>query len=125
MQRGHASLTTGHAHRRGADPGADAPCFLRPHGPGDMGWVVQRHGVLYAEEHGWNDRFEALVAAIVARFLRLYDPSGERCWIAEQGGENGGSVFLVRRSRTIGQLRLLLVEPVARGKGIGMQLVEC
>jgi DNA-binding MarR family transcriptional regulator/GNAT superfamily N-acetyltransferase len=106
-------------------PGAE-PYLLRPHQPGDMGWVVQRHGAIYAEEYGWNSEFEALVAEITARFLRHFDPARERCWIAERDGENVGSVFLVKKSATVAQLRLLLVEPAARGLGIGRHLVaEC
>ena len=110
----------------GARPEHRAPYILRPHGPGDMGWVVQRQALLYNTEYGWDEEFEALCAEIVARFIRSFDPKKERCWIAEKDGENVGSVFLVRHPEReeVAQLRLLFVEAHTRGLGIGRRLVQ-
>ena len=111
-----------------AAPEHKVPYILRPHQPGDMGWVVQCHGVLYNREYGWNEEFEALVAEIVAAFLRNFDSKRERCWIAEKDGDNAGCVFLVKHPerKNVAKLRCLLVEPTARGLGIGNRLVsEC
>jgi len=108
----------------GESGGRKVAYILRQPQPGDMGWVVYRHGVLYALEYGWDETFEALVAEIVARFIQHYEPQWERCWIAEKDGANVGSVFLVKQDETTAKLRLLLVEPKARGFGIGKRLVQ-
>jgi DNA-binding MarR family transcriptional regulator/N-acetylglutamate synthase-like GNAT family acetyltransferase len=110
---GDASLTRG-------------PVVLRAQRPGDIGRVTQRHGALYAEEYGWDERFEALVASILGRFIDEFKPQRERCWIAERDDEFLGCVFLVEKDKYTAQLRALLVEPSARGLGLGKQLVaEC
>ncbi len=99
---------------------------LRTHRPGDMGWVVQQHGALYAREYGWDISFEALCAEIAAQFLKEFDPAHERCWIAEIDGRQAGSVFLVKKSDDVAKIRLLLIDPSARDLGIGKRLVsEC
>jgi DNA-binding MarR family transcriptional regulator/N-acetylglutamate synthase-like GNAT family acetyltransferase len=97
---------------------------IRPPRPGDFGWVVHRHGVLYSEEHGWDETFEALVARIIADYVDQHDVRREAVWIAEVDGEPVGSVFCVKKNARTAQLRLLLVEPRARGMGIGTRLVQ-
>ena len=108
------------------EKGRESEITLRCHRPGDMGWVVHAHGRIYHEEYGWDERFEALVAGIAAAFIKNLDARRERCWIAEMDGEPVGSVFVVKESKSAAKLRLLIVEPKARGRGLGKRLVrEC
>lgn len=107
------------------EPAREPRAFvLRDPAPGDFGWIVERHGALYAREHGWDASFEALVASIVGRFMGSRKPAREHAWIAEREGERLGCVLVVERSPRVAQLRLLLVEPAARGMGVGSALVE-
>jgi DNA-binding MarR family transcriptional regulator/GNAT superfamily N-acetyltransferase len=107
-----------------AAPEHKTPYLLRPHQPGDMGWVIHRHAVLYTQDYGWDEQFEAMVADVAAEFIRNFDTKRERCWIAEIDGEIVGSVFLVKKSDMVAKLRLLFIEPKARGLGIGRRLVD-
>ncbi|MDB6090013.1 MAG: MarR family transcriptional regulator [Gammaproteobacteria bacterium] len=123
---GVSDATAPIAESRSPNRPASAEVSFRPHRPGDMGWVIHRHGELYWQEYGWTDEFEALVAGITVEFIRNFDPTRERCWIAERGGRRLGCIFLVAKDTTTAKLRLLLVEPEARGLGIGRTLVtEC
>ncbi|MGE5654380.1 MAG: GNAT family N-acetyltransferase, partial [Bacillota bacterium] len=104
--------------------GQPAAFTLRQPRPGDLGWVVQQHGALYAQEYGWDVQFEGLVAETVSDFIKNYDPERERCWIAEMDGENVGAIFLVKHTDDTAKLRMFIVHPKARGLGIGKQLVQ-
>jgi DNA-binding MarR family transcriptional regulator/GNAT superfamily N-acetyltransferase len=108
----------------GGKPRAETPYLLREHQPGDLGWIVHRQALLYAEEYGWDGTYEALAAEIVAQFIRHCDPKRERCWVAEKDGARVGAVLVAKASEEIAKLRLLHVEAEARGLGIGKRLVE-
>lgn len=107
-----------------AAPAPAPTVVIRPHRPGDLGWIVSRHGALYAEEYGWDGTFEALVAGVAEDFLEQFDPACSGCWMAEIDGRPVGSVCLVRKSVSVAKLRLLIVEPTARGLKIGTRLVD-
>jgi DNA-binding MarR family transcriptional regulator/GNAT superfamily N-acetyltransferase len=107
-----------------AAPARPQAAVLRDPAPGDIGWVVQQHGEIYAREYGWNNQFEALVAGIASEFLLKFQPEWERCWIAELNGERVGAIFVVRKSPTVAQLRMLILAPGARGLGLGGKLVD-
>ena len=107
-----------------AAPARPQAVILRDPAPGDIGWVVQQHGEIYAREYGWNSSFEALVADIAGEFLLKFQPEWERCWIAELNGERVGAIFVVRKSASVAQLRLLILAPAARGLGLGGRLVD-
>ena len=114
---------------RGSPGGADrpaSPIVLRPFRVGDVGWITHRHGVLYQQEYGWDERFEALVAGVLADYVRDRDPEREHGWVAEVDGTFAGSVLVCREEGddSTARLRLLLVEPAARGRGIGTRLVD-
>ena len=109
-----------------ADDDVCEPYLIRSHGPGDIGWIIHRHGVLYSQEYGFDETFEGLVAGIAGRFLESHDPKREHCWVAERHGKPVGSVFLVDAGDRVAKLRMLYVEPSTRGLGIGNRLVrEC
>jgi GNAT superfamily N-acetyltransferase len=102
----------------------DLAITLRHPQPGDMGWVIEQHGKLYAHEYGWNWEFEALVAGICADFVKNFQPEWERCWIAERNGQRVGSVFVVKQSHDTAKLRMLILTPEARGHGLGARLTD-
>jgi GNAT superfamily N-acetyltransferase len=103
---------------------SSASVILRDPQPGDMGWVIQQHGTLYAKEYGWSWEFEALVADICADFVKNFQPEWERCWIAELDGQRVGSIFVAKKDAQTAQLRMLILTPEARGIGLGKRLSE-
>lgn len=107
-----------------SDDAPAAPFTLRPPAPGDFGWIVERHGTIYGHDYGWRGPFEGLCARIAADFVEKHDPRRERCWIAERDGARAGSIFLMKDSDEVARIRLLLVEPWARGHGIGERLTQ-
>lgn len=122
-----AGSDTGSGAASGTGPGtvaAQSPIVIRPPRAGDLGWVVQAHGSIYADEYGYDARFEALVAKIVADYVERFQAGSDNSWIADREGEPVGSVFIVRKTKTIAKLRLFIVHPSARGHGIGSQLLE-
>ncbi len=108
----------------GAEPKPPAPFLVRSHRPGDIGWIIHRHGVVYAEEYDFDETFEALVAEILVEFIRNHDPKRECLWIAEQKGERIGSIMIVDAGDRVAQLRLLLIDPKARGQSVGTRLID-
>lgn len=125
-QREQLTVAMATVQRLMQPPASPAPhtVVLRDPRPGDFGWVVAQHGEIYAREYGWNVEFEAMVAAIVAGYVQKLQPQWERCWIAEVDGERAGSAFVVRKSATVAQLRLLILTATARGHGVGARLTD-
>lgn len=109
---------------RATEPAPTRTIVLRDPKPGDMGWVVQQHGEIYASEYGWNSEFEAIVASIVSKYLKDFQPDSEKCWIAELDGERVGAVFVVRKTASVARLRMLILNRQARGLGLGGRLVD-